>query len=261
MTYTKAMALFKRYRMFYLLGFALIFGIKYFYSKAGIDQLRWILTPTAGWVRILSGIPFEYEPEVGYINHSYRFIIAASCSGVQFMMISIATLIFSFVHRMNTYKKGLGWTVFSLGISYLFTIFVNGLRIVVSIFLPLTIGRPELSGSLLTPERLHTLIGIAIYFTSLFTLYQTADCISRKLSCGAGGNSQAPAFTELLWKCIPPVFWYFAIVLGIPLLNRAYRHEGSKITEYAMLMAVVCLTVVALYCLGAAVKKKVGGRS
>lgn len=58
-----------------------------------------------------------------------------------------------------------------------------------------------------------------------------------------------------------PMFWYFAIVLGLPFLNRAYEHESRKFTEYAVLISAVCLTVAALYCLGAVVKKRFGKRS
>ena len=45
---------------FYLIGLALILSMKYFYSRAGASQLLWLLAPTAGWVSLLSGIPFEY---------------------------------------------------------------------------------------------------------------------------------------------------------------------------------------------------------
>lgn len=264
----KATALLKKSWMFYLFGFALVLGIKYFYSKASVNELTWILSPTAWWVRRLSGISFEFEPNVGYINYDYRFIIASSCSGIQFMIICISALIFSFVHRMNTFKKGLAWMAFSLATSYLFTIPVNGLRIVVSVFLPLYARRLEFYTGLLTPERLHTLIGIAIYFISLFTLYQTAEWISWSVSRPWKKNwnratyrRQHPSWSELFWKCSMPMFWYFAIVLGLPFLNRAYEHESRKFTEYAVLISAVCLTVAALYCLGAVVKKRFGKRS
>ena len=93
--------------IFYLTGMLIILGIKLFYSKASVPDLKWILAPTSLWVRILSGIPFDYEPGSGYVSHSFRFIIAPSCSGVQFMLIAAATLLYSFVHRMPTRKKGI----------------------------------------------------------------------------------------------------------------------------------------------------------
>ena len=121
---------------FYLTGTAVIIIIKGFYTHGAASRLTWILAPTARWVRTLSGIPFEYDPIAGYVNYPLRFIIAPSCSGVQFMMIAIAMLIFSYVHRMDTRKKKIIWTLFSFGVSYLSTVFVNGFRILLSIYLP-----------------------------------------------------------------------------------------------------------------------------
>lgn len=100
-----AKAILRQNGIFYLTGMLIILGIKLFYSKASIPDLKWILAPTSLWVRILSGIPFDYEPGSGYVSHSFRFIIAPSCSGVQFMLIAAATLLYSFVHRMPTRKK------------------------------------------------------------------------------------------------------------------------------------------------------------
>lgn len=82
---------------FYLASVVLLLGIKYFYATADSDQLLWILAPTAWWIGILSGIPFEYVSPIGFINHSFQFILAPSCSGVRFMIICAAMLIFSFI--------------------------------------------------------------------------------------------------------------------------------------------------------------------
>lgn len=113
-------AILRQNGIFYLTGMLIILGIKLFYSKASIPDLKWILAPTSLWVRILSGIPFDYEPGSGYVSHSFRFIIAPSCSGVQFMLIAAATLLYSFVHRMPTRKKGICWTILSFLISYIY---------------------------------------------------------------------------------------------------------------------------------------------
>ena len=180
----KTVTIFKENAVYYLTAFLIILGMKYFYSKAGSDELRWILSPTARWVQTLSGIPFEYVKGAGYVNHSLRLLIAASCSGVQFMIITIATLIFSFVHKVddgcmaddgrmadngritNTGRKyrKLIWMIASLLLSYVFTVFVNGLRIITAIYLPLFLQGTSLYGGILTPERLHTLIGTVISY-------------------------------------------------------------------------------------------------
>ena len=64
--------------IFYPDRLASSFWASSFYSKASVPDLKWILAPTSLWVRILSGIPFDYEPGSGYVSHSFRFIIAPS---------------------------------------------------------------------------------------------------------------------------------------------------------------------------------------
>ncbi len=53
---------------FYLLALLLILGMKYGYGKADSEELLWILAPTCWWVRFLSGIPFQWIPDVGYVS-------------------------------------------------------------------------------------------------------------------------------------------------------------------------------------------------
>lgn len=223
--------------IFYLTGFLILFGMKLFYSKANCEMLKWILAPTAGWVSILSRIPFSYEPGTGYINYSFRFLIAPSCSGVSFMIITAATLIFSFIHRMDTKKKGFLWMLGSLCFSYIFTILINGLRIIAAIYIPFYLTM--LNIHILSPEELHTLIGTVVYFTSLLVIYSPAGSLSLKISGAASGKR---TLSHNL-KCISPLFWYFLIVLGIPFLNRAYAHNNRRFLNYAVLVGSVCLGI------------------
>lgn len=251
MIWNKARQLAKRYWICYIAGLAAVLGVKCFYSGAGSDALGWVLSPTAWWVRVLSGIPFEYVSGVGYVSHRFRFIIAASCSGVQFMIIAFAMLVFSYVHRMGTVKRGFAWIAFSALFSYLFTIFVNGFRILLSIYLPAWLGPEALSGWL-TPERLHSAIGITIYFTSLALLYHGAGYAFGKI-LSPPAKSRTGFLAAGIRSFLSPLFWYFAIVLGIPFINRAYRNDGGRFWKYALLMTVVCMTVLCLFCLTAAI--------
>lgn len=307
----------------YILGCFLVLGMKYFYSKADCEGLRWILGPTARWVEILSGIPFAYEPGLGYANHGLRFLIAPSCSGVQFMIITAAMLIFSFSHYAAGFCPGkgcrlerpdaedplpdgclskspaspigkenapgaggrwsslcglaschgnasgagvrfpqtiwrnvlgLGWIVLSLLLSYGFTVFVNGLRIVVAIYLPSFFERAGAFKGLLTPDRLHTMIGVVVYFAALMTIYRLVGLFFYR------DNGTEKERLQTVRKCLPPVFWYFFIVLGVPFLNRAYRGNNGKFTEFVLSVVLCCGCVLVLYCIGAVIRKKVWSR-
>lgn len=220
----KIITMIKKNLIFYLLGILLIVGIKYFYRGAESDELRWLLAPTTYLVTLLCGIPFVYESNAGYVNHSLRFLIAPSCCGIQFMLIIMATLIFSFIHRT---QKKLCWMSASIGVSYLLTIFVNAMRIVLAIYIPAFLEKTKLQGLCGTPEQLHTAIGVCVYFTSLLAVYHIAEAI----------------FSKTASKCLSPVFWYFFIVLGIPFLNRSYRQDGGKFGQYALLVTSICMVV------------------
>ncbi|MCI9105197.1 MAG: exosortase K [Lachnospiraceae bacterium] len=234
-----------------LTGLLLLFALKLYYSRTDCDGLLWILAPTAWWIHTLSGISFEYLPHAGYVNHSFRFVIAASCSGIQFWIVSTALLLFSFLPRIRGQKEGLGWLGISFTVSYIFTILVNGFRILLSLYLPLYLSDIHKYHHLsrwITPERLHTMIGIAVYFGSLLVLFFVIEALFQ-------GTDHS--FSYLLLKQNPlltthmrwllPAFWYFAVVLGLPLLNRAYQHNRQSFTEYALTILSVCLPMSLLF--------------
>ncbi|MCL2322514.1 MAG: exosortase K [Oscillospiraceae bacterium] len=231
----KMKSLLKHNWVFYLSGFLIAFVIKYFYSNSSCNDLRWILTPTAWWVRVLSGITFEYKESIGYINDQFRFIIASSCSGVEFMIITIVTLIYSFVHLARKMRMKFYWIALSVVFSYIFTIFVNGFRIVFSIYLPIYFNRFSFYNEWLTPERLHTVIGTFIYFTSLFFIYQVAGYVWKEIY---------DAKSKIISKYLVPMFWYFIILLGVPFLRNGYN-DGLK--EYAILITSVCLIAIFIF--------------
>lgn len=247
--------------VFYMLGLLILISMKCFYGGAGCYQLKWLLAPTAGWVEALSGLSFFYEPGAGYVNHALRISIAPSCSGFRFMTIAFAMLYFSFLHRTampgrkgaetssghfgNLLKKG-GWLLTSLLLSYLLTVFVNGLRIIAALYLPDFLRRADLPAVFLTPDRLHTLIGIAVYFMALLAIYRLAAYFF-------GDKALSPA--GALVKCLPPLFWYFFFTLGIPFLGRAYEGKGADFMEYTLLILSGCGILLLPHLLTFTVKK------
>lgn len=279
MAYDSLKTLLRKYWFCYFLCILTLLGLKYFYSRADCNALYWILAPTARWVSILSGISFERLPGAGYVNHSLRFLIAPSCSGVRFLIITFATLSFSFLHRTKSVKMGLLWIASSLCIAYPFTIFVNGVRIALSIRLPDLLSATgqtfaaaqtfasaqtfaatqtfasaqTFSGALscvLSPKRLHTLIGIAVYFTSLLVIYRiTAALLPNPADLKASPAQPSPqprTFPYLFGRVFPPVFWYLSLTLGFPLLCRTYRCDDPAFSEYALLLLISCPLILLL---------------
>lgn len=265
----------RQYGFFYLTILVILFGLKLFYRNADSSDLQWFLAPTAWWVRALSGISFENVPHIGYVNHDLRFIIARSCSGFQFMLITAATLLFSFLHRMMPSENckplcrmsyGFGCIFAGFGLSYLLTILVNGLRIILSIYLPLLLeqsaffGRYNLYGGWLSPDRLHTLIGTAIYFASLLVIYRLLDMITLKAFLHMTQKQHPQEHKNVSFRAcfrfLLPLFWYFFFVLGIPLINRAYLNGMKQFTDYAALIVFTCAVVLAPFVLLSRIKER-----
>ena len=278
MSFSTLKNLIKQYGLFYLIALIILAGLKLFYKADGSDDLKWLLSPTAWWVSALSGIAFENVPGVGYVSHSLRFIIARSCSGFQFMIITAAALIFSFFHRAMSARRascgklrrladGLGWIVVGFSVSFILTIMVNGLRILLSIRLPLFLEQSpffrerNIPGGWLTPDRLHTLIGVGVYFTSLLAICRLMHALTLKLFRSpvqeqTSFGRKAGLLQDFL-RLLQPVFWYFFFVLGIPVLSRPWRNESGAFADYTALVLSVCGAALALFFLADTMKRRI----
>lgn len=244
----------KKNMIIYLSAILAVVAIKIFYRTADSEALSWILAPTTWWVGTLSGIPFEKIAHVGYVSHEYRFIIAPSCSGVRFLLTAFVMIVFSFTHQMDSWRKKVCWFGFSALFSYVSTIFVNGIRITVSIYLPMVFNN-DVWSEWLTAERLHTIIGTVIYFSMLFGIYYLVRSICSHVAANTDVEDKSMAK-----RFVTPVFWYFVMVLGIPLIGRLYRNDWSGFWQYALLVTGVCaLVALAVGLLGGAARM-IGGK-
>ena len=241
--------LLKNYWPLYTLIIIITVIMRDFCRAADSDKLLWILTPTARWVSILSGIPFAYLPHMGYVNHLHQFLIAPSCSGSKFMLLSFLMLTLSFLYRIKERKAGYLWFGFSMVFAYVSTIFVNGIRITASIYLPMFLEKKGLMKGALTPDRLHTMIGTATYFLFLCLIYLAAAMISRCLSALVNAPFENDTCVSKFRLAIP-AFWYLLIVLALPFVKRIYQNEWEGFGQYTALILGVCVTItVILHCL------------
>jgi exosortase K len=251
----------------YIPAIIVVLVVKMYYRTADSEQLFWILAPTTEWVQILSGISFEKITQVGYVSHEHRFIIAPSCSGVRFLLIAFIMMVFTFVPMIDSLRKKACWLGFSAIFSYITTIFVNGIRITVSIYLPLALVDKEILPAWITAEQLHTMIGTTVYFSMLFGIYYLAGRLCKLFLCtrtrkgnmqrklpASGAQVEEENFPTQLYvetaqkstakRFLIPVFWYFAMVLGIPAIGRWYRSDWTGFLQYTVLVTGVCMLIV-----------------
>jgi len=219
----------------YAAGFVVAFLLKLFYSRAGADELGWMLGPTARLAGLLGSVHFEWESRTGWISRSGRMILEPACAGVNFLIICFAMLFFTYVARFRRSEGRWAWLVLALCAAYGVTIVTNAARILVAIRL----HDMDLSGRWLTPQRVHRAEGTVIYLVALLAVYSLAEWVAARLDESRARPACAFPFA--------PIGWYALVALGVPLLNRAYD-RGGEFFEHAALVVLIS-ALLGLLCL------------
>ena len=211
---------------------SLTFAMKLFYSTSSVDDLRWILAPTTFLVELITREKFWFESHAGYMSADHSFLIADSCSGVNFLIMAFAML--CFLKLRKGLRTEVSWAFIPAVIlaSYVSTIIANTVRITVAIRLHRM--SPEMIW--INPEQLHRLEGIFIYFGFLLFLFTFAESLEDVT------DSRASMRRSLFRQSLIPLSIYWFTTLGIPVLNGAYR-KGVSFWEHS---AFVILTPIIL---------------
>ncbi|HKQ77182.1 MAG TPA: exosortase K [Blastocatellia bacterium] len=203
------------------------FTLKLYYSTASADDLRWILAPTTALVELLSGVSFEFESRAGYISRERSFLIANSCSGVNFLI--TAFLMLSIRKLLGDRSKNIGWGFIPRAavIAYVTTLVANTARITIA----LRLRQMPADAGWLNPDQFHRVEGVFIYFGFLMLLYLISEKMDSEKTSG------------LFRQSLLPLFVYYATMLGIPLANGAYRH-GADFREHALFVLLIPLLLI-----------------
>jgi exosortase K len=201
-------------------------ALKAFYSTASVNELRWILAPTAFLVEIVTGERFIFESYAGYINSEHSFIIASSCSGVNFLIAAFLLMTLGTLFRHG--RVSWGFLPLAACLAYLTTIIANTIRITTA----LSLRRADVDIVWINPDQMHRFEGIVVYFGSLvllFILMEKADRTSRT-------QSYFPAHRRYLL----PLLIYYVTTLGIPVINATYRGTGfsTEIREHLLIVLI-----------------------
>jgi exosortase K len=186
-------------------------ALKYHYSTATPDQLRWILAPTTALVELVSGRSFEFESYTGYMSSDHTFVIAAPCAGVNFLITAFLML---GLRRLWLDRFHTGWSFIPItaAIAYVTTLIANTARI----FVALEIQKHSVEISWLNANQLHRVEGIVVYFGFLLLLFMLTE--ARRAA------NPARLF-------VVPLLVYYLMTLAIPLTMGAYR-DGTVFWEH-----------------------------
>ncbi len=207
-------------------------ALKLHYSTASADQLRWILAPTAALVELVSGASFEFESRAGYISRERGFLIANSCAGVNFLIAAFLTLSMRKLLGGRSKAGAWGFLPISALIAYLATLVANTTRITLALLMRQS--QAEIgpwSGQWfgwMNHDQLHRFEGVFIYFGFLLLLFVASEKMSAEKTSGS------------LRRLFLPLLVYYAIALGLPLLNGAYR-QGTDFWRHAFFVLLIPL--------------------
>ena len=227
----------------FLLVLIVAAGLKVQYSRAGSDDLQWILGPTAAAVQTISGIAFHRETGTGYVNPGRRLIIAPSCAGVNFMIIAFAMSAFCGLAAMEKGRRKAFWIAGTLALAYLTAILVNAVRITAAIHL----YEADIYHGALTPEQVHRAGGVGIYFAALYLLHTVLERVLARFRPGtrkaAGIRRQNRGGRIACGRGLAPLFWYLSVTLGIPVIRMAWRDSEPRFLDHLVIVCLVCAAV------------------
>jgi exosortase K len=198
-------------------------ALKFHYSTATPDQLRWVLAPTTLMVELLSGKSFEFESYTGYMSSDHTFVIAAPCAGINFLITAFLMVTLRCLWRDRF--QAVSWRVIPIAalIAYGATLIANTVRICVAL--------SDLQISWLTANQQHRLEGIVVYFGFLLLLFLMTERL----------RSITPS------RLLIPLGVYYLMTLGIPLVNGSWQ-QGAAFWEHFAFVLVVPILLFFLIC-------------
>lgn len=220
--------------------------IKYFYSQANTDQLDWLLRPLVVLVSLVTGLQFEYECGLGWVNLDNAVAIAPSCAGVNFLVLSFCLSSYQFIWTPGSKASGLSLVFLFVG-ACIITLVTNALRIVLSV----TALEQSLLLGMAGPEAAHRLSGVVIYYTVLIIYYEA-------VSSGIGGPRSVRGGS--LFYLLIPLVWYLGYSLLLPAVNPANPGLSEKFWVHAQVVIMVSGTITLLLTAIFWVRQKTSGR-
>ena len=151
-------------------------GLKRHYAGAGVDDLGWILSPTARLVSVMTRSTFVLQPEEGYFSRDRLFLIEKSCAGINFMVAAFGMLTFTLLHRVRSGSSAARVLGVSLLGSYLAAVLVNAVRIAIAMWLA---AHPAVL-SAFSADEVHRAEGITVFFAGLVALHELAQRLDRR---------------------------------------------------------------------------------
>ena len=223
-------------------------GLKYGYSQASSEDLGWMLGPVASLVEIFTGVEFLKEAGIGYVSSAKQVAIVPACAGINFLVAAFCMTALALIYSLRR-KVILPICIpAALAAAYGATLCANSLRIMLS----MDLYHADIYTALITPERIHRIAGIAIYFICLSLLYLGTRKVTalHAFSGNPSPKDHGGRSNNILLTCLTPLAWYLSIALVLPAFNSAYRKNPSLFVEHSGFVLAVSFLLFILMFIG-----------
>jgi exosortase K len=211
---------------------AAAYQLKDFYSRAGSEDLAWIIGPTAWVAEIFSDLSFSPEPGYGWVDVRHNVVIAPVCAGMNFLIIAFCMSSFQILWKRTSAKQIFPAIAVAGGVSYLLTIIANAARILLAV----TLFPLDIHNAWLTPDMLHRVAGIVVYYLLLCSYSQAINYYFDS------GNQHLQERKNLFAKqtlLLVPLFWYLLFSVGVPFANNSFTRNPELFARHATTVALV----------------------
>ena len=216
----------------HLTALGLAWALKLYYSRAGADELFWILAPLARLAGLLCGLEFTWAPGAGFVHQARGICIAPACAGVNFLILCFVALhlVFTGAGRLLApgWRTVLVWAALA-PLACTTALLVNALRVAGSVFL----YEAAIYSDRFTPALAHELFGICLYLGALMALCAAAKGLLARPGQGV---------PVLAIACGS----YLGMTVLLPLCNGAALRYGSRFLLHAALVSAGLLALAAL---------------
>jgi exosortase K len=200
---------------------SIAWGLKRHYADAHVEDLWWILTPTARLAGLLTGTAFEMQAGEGYFARERLFMIEKSCAGVNFLVAAFGMLTLARHHRAAKLSEALRVLVTSLVLGYATAVVINAVRIAVAMWL----ASHPLPASVLSAAAAHRLEGIIVYFGGLLLLHGLLHQFDHR-------------------PPIIPLAAYYVVTLAVPIANGSAA--GAGFMKHALIVLIVPVVMIGM---------------
>jgi exosortase K len=160
-----------------ILAVAAAVALQNWYVRAALDDLRWILAPTAFLTGLFSGTPYFSDPVHGYVDPGMTVAIGKNCSGVNFFVTAFLLGVLSTVHRFRSFGGRMAVLAGVAVSSFLLTVIANASRITGAVAV-LTLRLPwRWPGK----ESIHLAEGMAVFVSFLVLYYFMTQYVTGRI--------------------------------------------------------------------------------